>query len=346
MTAKGGWRMADGVTSGLHSPFDIRHSPSAIGIGLAAVLALTCATAVAQSYPTRPIRMLVPFGPGGVGDITARVVAQKMTTALGQQVVIDNRPGAGGIVATEIVAKAAPDGYTLLLLNNAHAVSMSLFKSLPYDTLRDFAPVSSISTFSIVLLVNPDSPIKSVKELIAAAKANPGKLNVGTIQIGATQHLSSELFKSMAGINVVHVPYTNTGALLTGLRGNSVQVAFEFIAPVAGQIKAGNLRALAVSTRSRFSGLPDIPTVQEAGVPGYEVISWNGIGVPAKTPKAIIDRLNGVITGTLAEAEVKQRFQELAVDTRPDTPQGFRTLVASEIDKWKKVIEAAKIPKQ
>jgi tripartite-type tricarboxylate transporter receptor subunit TctC len=347
MMAKGGWRMADGVTSGLHSPFVLRHSPSAIGIGLlAAVLALSSAMAAAQAYPQRPVRMLVPFGPGGVGDITARVVAQKMTTALGQQVVIDNRPGAGGIVATEIVAKAAPDGYTLLLLNNAHAVSMSLFKSLPYDTLRDFAPVSSISTFSIVLLVNPDSPIKSVKELIAAAKANPGKLNVGTIQIGATQHLSSELFKSMAGINVVHVPYTNTGALLTGLRGNSVQVAFEFIAPVAGQIKAGNLRALAVSTRSRFSGLPDIPTVQEAGVPGYEVISWNGIGVPAKTPKAIIDRLNGVITGALAEAEVKQRFQELAVDTRPDTPQGFRALVASEIDKWKKVIEAAKIPKQ
>ena len=315
-------------------------------IAVSFVLLALATAASAQAYPQRPIRMLVPFGPGGVGDITARVVAQKMTTSLGQQVVIDNRPGAGGIVATEIVAKAAPDGYTLLLLNNAHAVSMSLFKSLPYDTLRDFAPVSSISTFSIVLLVNPDSPIKSVKEFIAAAKANPGKLNVGTIQIGATQHLSSELFKSMAGINVVHVPYTNTGALLTGLRSNSVQVAFEFIAPVAGQIKAGNLRALAVSTRSRFSGLPDIPTVQEAGVAGYEVISWNGIGVPAKTPKAIIDRLNGVITGALAEAEVKQRFQELAVDTRPDTPQGFRTLVASEIDKWKKVIEAAKIPQQ
>ena len=315
---------------------------------LAALIALTAAAAIApaQQYPAKPIRFLVPFGPGGVGDITARVVAQKMSVSMGQQVIIDNRPGAGGIVASEIVARAAPDGYTLLLLNNAHAVSMSLFKSLPYDTLRDFAPISSISTFSIVLLVNADSPIKSVKDLIASAKASPGKLNVGTIQIGATQHLSSELFMSMAGINVVHVPFGNTGAVLTGLRGGSVQVAFEFIAPVVGQVKAGALRALAVSTRSRFAGLPDIPTVQEAGVPGYEVMSWNGIGAPAGTPKAVINRLNQAVTAALAMPDVKQRFQELAVDTRPDTPEGFRNLIASEINKWGKVIETAKIPLQ
>jgi len=315
---------------------------------LAALIALTAAAAIApaQQYPAKPIRFLVPFGPGGVGDITARVVAQKMSVSMGQQVIIDNRPGAGGIVASEIVARAAPDGYTLLLLNNAHAVSMSLFKSLPYDTLRDFAPISSISTFSIVLLVNADSPIKSVKDLIASAKASPGKLNVGTIQIGATQHLSSELFMSMAGINVVHVPFGNTGAVLTGLRGGSVQVAFEFIAPVVGQVKAGALRALAVSTRSCFAGLPDIPTVQEAGVPGYEVMSWNGIGAPAGTPKAVINRLNQAVTAALAMPDVKQRFQELAVDTRPDTPGGFRNLIASEIGKWGKVIETAKIPRQ
>jgi tripartite-type tricarboxylate transporter receptor subunit TctC len=314
----------------------------------AALIALTAAAAIApaQQYPAKPIRFLVPFGPGGVGDITARVVAQKMSVSMGQQVIIDNRPGAGGIVASEIVARAAPDGYTLLLLNNAHAVSMSLFKSLPYDTLRDFAPISSISTFSIVLLVNADSPIKSVKDLIASARASPGKLNVGTIQIGATQHLSSELFMSMAGINVVHVPFGNTGAVLTGLRGGSVQVAFEFIAPVVGQVKAGALRALAVSTRSRFAGLPDIPTVQEAGVPGYEVMSWNGIGAPAGTPKAVINRLNQAVTAALAMPDVKQRFQELAVDTRPDTPEGFRNLIASEINKWGKVIETAKIPLQ
>jgi tripartite-type tricarboxylate transporter receptor subunit TctC len=310
------------------------------------ILAAVSTTASAQSYPAKPIRFLVPFGPGGVGDITARVVAQKIGASLGQQIVVDNRPGAGGIVASELVAKSAPDGYTLLLLNNAHAVSMSLFKSLPYDTLRDFAPVSSISTFSIVLLVNTDSPIRSVKDLIASAKASPGKLNAGTIQIGATQHLSSELFKSMAGIDIVHVPFTNTGAVLTGLRGGSVQIAFEFIAPVVGQVKAGALRALAVSTRTRFAGLPDVPTVHEAGVPGYEVMSWNGIAAPAGTPKAVIDRLNRAITEALAMPDVKQRFQELAVDARPDTPEGFRKLVASEIVKWGKVIETARIPKQ
>jgi len=315
---------------------------------LAALIALaaTAAIAPAQPYPTKPIRFLVPFGPGGVGDITARVVAQKMSASLGQQVIIDNRPGAGGIVASEIVAKAAPDGYTLLLLNNAHAVSMSLFKSLPYDTLRDFAPISSIATFSIVLLVNADSPIKSVKDLIASARASPGKLNFGTIQIGATQHLSSELFKSMAGIDVVQVPFSNTGAVLTGLRGGSVQVAFEFIAPVVGQVKAGALRALAVSTRSRFVGLPDVPTAHEAGVPGYEVISWNGVGAPTGTPKAVISRLNRAVGEALAMPDAKQRFQELAVETRPDTPEGFRKLIASEITKWSKVIETAKIPRQ
>ena len=311
-----------------------------------AVIAAMAASASAQNYPVRPIRLLVPFGPGGVGDITARVVAQKIGPALGQQIVIDNRPGAGGIVASEIVAKAAPDGYTLLLLNNAHAVSMSLFKTLPYDTLRDFAPISSVATFSTVLLVNPDSPVKSVKDLIATAKANPGKLNVGTIQIGATQHLSSELFKSMAGVDWVHIPYTNTGLLLTGLRGNGVQVAFEFIAPVVGMVKGGQFRALAVSTRSRFAGLPDVPTVQEAGVPGYEVMSWNGFGAPAGTPKGVINRINKAIVEALAMPDVKQRFQELAVDTRPDTPEGFRKLVVSEITKWKSVIEKAGIPRQ
>jgi tripartite-type tricarboxylate transporter receptor subunit TctC len=300
----------------------------------------------AQPYPTKPIRFIVPFGPGGVGDITARLAAQKMSASLGQQVIIDNRPGAGGIVASELVAKAEPDGHTMLLLNNAHAVSMSLFKSLPYDTLRDFAPVTSISTFSIVVLVAPDSPIRSVKELIASAKANPGKLNAGTIQIGATQHLSSELFKSLAGIDVVHVPYGNTGAVLAALRSNSVQVAFEFIAPVIGQIKAGQLRALAVSTPNRSSSLTDVPTAQEAGVPGYEVMSWNGIGVPARTPRAIIERLNRAAVDGLNAPDLRQRFNELSVEARPDTPDGFRKLVASEIVKWRKVIEAAKIPKQ
>ncbi len=310
------------------------------------VFLLVAAAAWGADYPARPIRFLVPFGPGGVGDITARVVAQKMGELLGQQVITDNRPGAGGIVASQVVAKAEPDGYTMLLLNNQHAISMALFKSLPYDTLRDFAPVGSLGTFSIVLMVNPDSPLKSAKELIASAKSNPGKLNVGTIAIGATQHLSTELFKSMAGVDWVHVPYTNTGLLLAGLRSNSVNVAFEFVAPVIGQIRSGQFRALAVTTRNRYSGLPDVPTVQETGVPGFEVTSWNGLGVLAKTPRPVIDRLNRALNDALASSEVKQRLQEQAVDTFPSTPEAYRKHIAAEIGKWTKVIETAKIPKQ
>lgn len=315
---------------------------------LAALIALaaTAATATAQNYPARPIRLLVPFGPGGVGDITARAVAQKMSVALGQQVVIDNRPSAGGVVATDLVAKAEPNGYTLLLLNNSHAISQSLFAKLPYDTAKDFVPISTLSTFSVVVLVAPDSPIRSVKELIAQAKSSPGKLTVATIQIGSTQHLSAELFKSMAGIDVLNVPFPNSGAVLTALRGNQVQVAFEITAPVIGQIKGGGMRALAVSPATRFPGLPDVPTVAEAGVPGYQVASWNGIAAPAKTPNAIVNVLSKAIIEGVNSADIKQRFQELGAEARSSTPEAFRAFFAAEITKWSKVIETAKIPRQ
>ena len=311
------------------------------------VLAGIAAAAPAQQYPARPVRLLVPFGPGGVGDITARAVAQKLGASLGQPVIIDNRPSAGGVIATELVAKADPDGYTLLLLNNAHAVSQSLFKKLPYDAAKDFAPVSTISTFSVVVLVTTESPLRSVKELIAAAKSSPGKLTVGTIQIGSTQHLSAELFKSMAGIDVLNVPFPNTGAVLTALRGNNVQVAFEIMAPVIGQVRGGGgLRALAVSPTTRFPGLPEVPTVAEAGVPGYQVTSWNGIAAPVKTPRTIVARLHRAIADALAAPDIRQRFQELGVEARPATPEEFRALLVSEIAKWKSVIEKANIPRQ
>ncbi len=311
-----------------------------------AVLAGCTAIASAQNFPTRPIRFLVPFGPGGVGDLTARAVAQKMGVSLGQPVIIDNRPSAGGIIATELVANAEPDGYTLLLLNNSHGISHSLFKKLPYDVAKAFAPVATISTFSVVVLVSPDSKLRSVKDLVALAKASPGKLTVGTIQIGSTQHLSAELFKSMAGIDVLNVPFTNSGAVLTALRGNQVQVAFEITAPVIGQIRGGGLRALAVSPRTRFPGLPDVPTVAEAGVPGYQVTSWNGVAAPARTPKAIINQLNKAVTEAINSPDVKNHFQELGAETYPSTPEAFNAFFASEIAKWGKVIETARIPKQ
>ncbi len=324
-----------------------RRAACVVLVGAAATAAAqTASNNTVHAYPTKPIRFLVPFGPGGVGDITARAIAQKLGDALGQQMIVDNRPGAGGAVASELVAKAEPDGHTLLLLNNAHAISTSLFKSLPYDAVKDYAPVSTVSSFSIVLLVNPDAPAKSMKDLISQAKSNPNKLNVGTVVIGSTQNLSAELFKSMAGIEAVTVPFNNTGALIAALRGNNVQFAFEVLAPVIGQIKAGSVRALAVTPQSRFPGLPDVPTVAESGVPGYNVVGWNGIGAPARTPRAIINRLNREINAALVTPDLKQRFQDLGVEARGSTPEGFRDFLAAEIAKWKAVIDKANIPRQ
>jgi len=301
---------------------------------------------LAQSYPSKPVRIVVPFGPGGVGDISARVLAQKMSETIGQQVLVENRPGAGGIVASETVAKAEPDGHTLLLLTNGQAVSVSLFKSLPYDAVQDFAPVSTLGFFDMVVLVNGDSKVGSVGELIAAAKASPGKLNIGTINPGGTQHLAAELFKSMAGIDVQTVPFKGTPAVLTALRGNEVQAAFEFIAAAMPQIKGGGLKPLAVTSNRRFSGLPDVPTVAESGVAGYEASAWNGIAAPAKTPRPIVAQLNKEVNAALAAPDVRERLQGLAVDARGSTPEQFRALLEFEIAKWRAVIERAKIERQ
>jgi tripartite-type tricarboxylate transporter receptor subunit TctC len=297
----------------------------------------------AQPYPAKPIRLLVPFGPGGVGDITARAVTQRMGETMGQQIIIDNRPSAGGIVATETVAKSEPDGYTLYLMNNTNAVSAAMFRKLPYDTVRDFETVSTIGGFSIVVLVAPESPVKTVKELIAQAKAAGGKFNIGSINIGTTQHLSAELLKSMAGLDAATVPFNNTGAVLTALRGGSVQVATEFVPPVLGQIRANTLRAIAVSSLTRSPTLPNVPTLAESGLPGYEVNSWNGIAVAAKTPKAIVDRLNREIHAAVNSPAVAQRFQELGVSQNLSSPEGMRKMLIEEIAKWNALIDKAKI---
>jgi tripartite-type tricarboxylate transporter receptor subunit TctC len=313
---------------------------------LAGVHAYTPAAGAEQAYPMRPIRWLVPFGPGGVGDITTRVVAQKMSEAMGQQVIIDNRPSAGGIVAMEVAAKANPDGYTLMGLSNANAISAAMFKSLPYDTVNDFAMVSTLGAFSLVVIVVPDSPVKTLKDLIAQAHATPGKLNIGTVNIGTTQYLSAELFKSMARLDMVTVPYNNTAAVLAALRSNSVQVAFEFLPPAIGQIKAGIVRPLAVTPRTRFALLPDVPTLAESGVPGYEVTSWNGLAVPAKTPRAIIERLNKEVHAAVNSPQTRQRFQELGVEANASTPEGARKFLVSEIAKWNALIDKAAIQRQ
>ncbi len=300
----------------------------------------------AQAWPTKPIRLVVGFAPGGVADVTARVVAQKLADQLGQQVVVDNRPGAGGIVAAEAVAKAVPDGYTLLLMSNGNAVSASLFKSLPFDTIADFAPVSTLGFFDVAVVASTEAKIDSMKALIAYAKANPGKLNIGTINVGSTQHLSAELFRSMTGFDATIVPYKGSPAVITALRANDVQVAFEMLAPVVPQAKSGAVRILAVTSERRNPAFPDVPTVAESGVPGYAASSWNAIAAPAKTPAALAERLNAEIQRALAAPEVKEKLASLGVTARGSTPDEMKRLVAGDVEKWRRVIEQAKIERQ
>jgi tripartite-type tricarboxylate transporter receptor subunit TctC len=302
--------------------------------------------AIAQDYPAQPVRIILPYGAGGVADVTARVLAQRLSEQFHQQVVIDNRPSAGQILASDAVKRATPDGYTLLWLNGGHAVSKSLFKSLPYDAERDFAPVSTVAFFGMALLVNSDSPYKTVKELIAAVKANPDKFNIGTTSLGSTQSIAALLFKSMAGADFQVVPFKATPMIITALKGHDLQGMFEFLTPTLSQIKSGGMRALGVSFGSRFSGLPDVPTIAEAGVPGYEATSWNAVAAPAKTPKAVIDFLNKEINAAIAVPELRKRLIDVGVEPRAGTPQQLHDLLVSETAKWKAVIEAANIPKQ
>ena len=311
-----------------------------------AALALLPALAFAQAYPTKPIHVVVPFGPGGVADITARSVAPKISEILGQQLVIENKPSAGGVVAGQEVAHARPDGYTLLLINNGNAVSKALFKSLPYDPEKDFAMISTIGYFAVVLLTDPKSPPKNVKDVIAAAKAKPGKMNVGTIGIGSTQHQAAELFKSTTGIDVQIVPYKSTGEVVTAAKNGDADFVFEILAPAMSHIKSGNLRALAITSGKRFPAISDVPTVIESGVAGYEVNSWNGLAAPAKTPPAVIERLHQAVVQAVAAPDVQKRLLELGVEGRSSTPDQLRDFYIAESKRWTKVVENAKIPKQ
>jgi tripartite-type tricarboxylate transporter receptor subunit TctC len=320
-----------------------------LAIGLAALGVCTSATAAAADaagYPKKAITIVVPFGPVGVADLTVRMVAQKMAVSMKQPIIVENRPGAGGVVAANTVAKASPDGYTLLLMSNGTAVSANLFKKLPYDTPKDFTPISTLGYFDLALLVNPKLPVKSVGELIAYAKANPGKLNIGTINRGSTQNLAAELFVSMAGMDALVVPYKGSPEVLTATTTGELDAAFEILSPALPQIKAGTVKAIAVTSAKRFSGLPNVPTVAESGLPNYQATSWNALAAPAKTPQPIVDRLHREINAAVAMPDVKARLLGLGIVAQGATPVATATLLKTDIAKWGAVITKAGIEKQ
>ncbi|MCZ8251945.1 MAG: tripartite tricarboxylate transporter substrate binding protein [Hylemonella sp.] len=315
---------------------------------LLALAGAACIPAVwAQpAFPTKAVRIVVPFGAGGVADLTARTVAQRMAQGLGQPVVIENKPGAGGVGASDTVAKAAADGHTLLLMSNASAVSATLFNKLPYDTVRDFTPISTLGFFDIGLVTVTESRFKTLGELLAYARANPGKLNVGSINIGSTQNLAAELFKSHAGVDVQIVPFNGTPAVVNALRGGQIDVAVEIIAPLMGQIRGGVLRVLAVTSEQRSAVLPEVPTTREAGLTGYLASSWNALAVPAATPREVVARLQREIQAALADAEVARRLRELNIEPRGMSPEQTAAFLQSEIRRWGEVIVRANIPRQ
>jgi tripartite-type tricarboxylate transporter receptor subunit TctC len=312
-----------------------------LAAGAAAVPAIS-RIARAQAYPSRPVRWIVGFPPGGGNDIAARLMGQWLSERLGQPVVIENRPGAGSNIATEAVVNAPADGYTLLLVAPPHAVNATLYDKLNYNFLRDIAPVAGISREPLVMVVNPSVPVKTVPEFIARAKANPGKLNMASSGIGTSVHVSGELFKMMAGVNMVHVPYRGAGPALTDLLGGQVQVMFATMPSSIEYIRTGKLRALAVTTATRSSALPDVPTVGDF-LPGYEASASFGVGVPKNTPAEIIDKLNKEINAGLADPKMKARFADLGGTVLPGSPADFGKLIADETEKWAKVIRAANI---
>jgi tripartite-type tricarboxylate transporter receptor subunit TctC len=301
------------------------------------------AQAQAGSYPNKPVRLVLGYAPGGVADITARLVAQRLSDALGQQVIVDNKPSAGGIVAGETVARAEADGYTLLHMNYGNAVSAALFRKMSYDIQRDFQPVSAMGFFDVVMLVDKSSDIQSVQDFITKARANPDKYNIGSVSLGSGQHMAASLFTSLAGLQTTLVPYKTTPSLMLALKSKDISVAFEIISPAMPLLRAGEIKALAVSSGQRFRGLPEVPTLAESGVKGYDVTAWNGIAAPAKTPRAIIERLNKEINAVLALPEVRAKFQEVGIDARGGSPEELRDILANEIDKWNKLVTEMKI---
>lgn len=309
---------------------------------VATTLVASVSGAYAADYPNKPIRIVVPFAAGGTTDFLARAIAQDLGTSMGTTVVVDNRPGAGGNIGSDLVAKSVPDGYTLLLGTvGTHAINASLYKKMPYDTVKDFAPISLVASVPNILAVHPSVPAKSVKELIALAKAKPGVLAFASSGNGSSIHLSGELFKSMTDVDMVHVPYKGSGPALTDLVGGQVQLMFDNMPSSFPHVKAGRLRALAVTSPKRSPAAPDVPTIAEAGVPGYESVAWFGILAPAGTPPEIVKKLNTEIAKTLKSPEVMTRLASQGAEPVSNTPEQFAAYIKSEMTKWAKVVKTS-----
>jgi tripartite-type tricarboxylate transporter receptor subunit TctC len=315
-----------------------------LACSFASVLLCFCTIVAAQSYPAKAVRFVIPYPPGGASDVTARILGAKLTDAWGQQVVIDNRPGANGIIALENVAKSAPDGYTILMANvGPNAINPVVYSKLPYDAIRDFAPVTLTTKVPQVIVANAYLPAKSIKELIALAKAKPDQIVFASGGSGSSNHLAFELFKSMAGVKMVHVAYKGDAPALTDAISGYVQLTMPTVIAATAHIRSGKLRALGVGTLTRVPALPDVPTVAEAGVPGYESESWGGVMARAGTPQPVIDRLHGDITRILKQADVREKLEALGGEIVGSTPSEFAAYLKAEIAKWDKVARTANI---
>lgn len=328
-------------------------SPRAVvPVAVAAVRACICVAALvlavswsppclAQDYPTRPVKIIVPFGAGGPADVYSRVLAQHLSDALKQPFVVEDRPGAGSIIGTEAVAKSPPDGYTLLAMSNTHTTNESLVANKPFQLMRDFVPVAGLNYSDLVMVIHPSVPAKDLKEFIAYAKAKPGELNYGSSGTGTPYHMAAELFKAMSGTNLIHVPHKASGEMRNSVIGGHVQMAFDAITTMAPNVKAGQVRVLGTSAAKRSSVLPDVPTIAEAGVPGYESTIWLGIMAPAGTPKAIVDKLNAEINKVITRADVKEAWDKQGAVPLVMTPAEFEKYLRADIDKWAQVVKTA-----
>jgi len=313
-------------------------------VALLGIIAVAGATdASAQNYPTKPVRMIVPFGAGGPADVYARVLAQHLQEAFKQNFIVENRPGAGAIIGTIEVAKSAPDGYTLLVISNAHTVNESLSPKRNYELMRDFVPVSPINESDVMMVVNPGIGVKNLKEFIALAKSKPGQLNYASSGLGTPYHMAAELFKTMTGTDIVHVPHKTSGDMRTSVLGGHVQMMFDAITVLAPNAREGKVVALGTSGKKRSTVMPEVPTIDEAGVPGYESTIWLGVMAPAKTPQPIVDTLNAEIRKIMARPDVKAAWAEQGANPMSMSPAEFDKYLRADIEKWAKVVSFAKL---